>query len=255
MTSSSSTSSSSSPAPATATVGRRRLSRWHAGWLGAKSMLPLTLAVIPWGILAGALAMDAGLPPWQGQALSLLVFAGAAQLVAIGMVQSHLGWLPILATTVLITARHLLYGMAWRRSVLPLSRPWRLGLGFLLTDELFALHTAERLKAFDPWFALGAGVSFYLGWNLATLLGVVAGHSLPDLTHWGLDFAVVATFIALVLPACRGRAVWGCVLSSALLSVVGALYFPQVGLLVASLGGMAVGYGLSRPDQNGEGQA
>jgi len=75
---------------------------------------------------------------------------------------------------------------------------------------------------------------------------VVAGHSLPDLAHWGLDFAVVATFIALVLPACRSRSVWGCVLSAAGLAVVGALYFPQVGLLVASLGGMAVGYALSR---------
>ncbi|GAA4493958.1 AzlC family ABC transporter permease [Pseudaeromonas paramecii] len=221
-------------------------SRWLSAWRGARSMLPLTLAVTPWGILAGALAMDAGLAPWQGQVLSVLVFAGAAQLVAIGMVQSQLGWLPILATTALITARHLLYGMAWRLTLLPLSRPWRLGLGFLLTDELFALHTVDRLKAFDPWFALGAGLSFYLGWNLATLVGVVAGHSLPDLTHWGLDFAVVATFIALVLPGCRSRAVWGCVLSAAGLSVVGALYFPQVGLLVASLGGMAVGYGLSR---------
>ncbi|MAD11965.1 MAG: hypothetical protein CMC04_04510 [Flavobacteriaceae bacterium] len=79
---------------------------------------------------------------------------------------------------------------------------WRLPVSFVLTDELFAFshhRRAYRTKT-RLIYALSAGFSFYIAWNLWTLIGIVAGSLLPDLTNLGLDFAIAATFIALVIP-------------------------------------------------------
>lgn len=140
---------------------------------GTMACLPLTLACAPWGLLAGSTAIDAQLTPAQSQGLSLFVFAGAAQLVAIGMIKGGASVISILVTTLLLTSQHLLYAMHLRPLVAPLEPRWRLGLGFLLTDEFFALVSPFDQKTFDRWYALGVGLCMYVGWNIFTLLGVL----------------------------------------------------------------------------------
>ncbi|EOC5496623.1 AzlC family ABC transporter permease, partial [Pseudomonas aeruginosa] len=81
---------------------------------GAVAILPLSLAVAPWGLLAGSMAIEANLTPAEGQGLSAIVFAGAAQLVAIGMLKGGAGFFSIIFTTLLLTSQHLLYGMSLR---------------------------------------------------------------------------------------------------------------------------------------------
>ncbi|MXR68376.1 branched-chain amino acid ABC transporter permease [Shewanella sp. JBTF-M18] len=213
----------------------------RAALKGALAISPLTLAVVPWGILAGSFAIDAGLTPLQSQAMSALVFAGAAQLVALGMIKAGIGLASILITTLLITSRHLLYGMAMRPQVSPLPLKWRLTLGFLLTDELFAIANLGKQRSLDPWFAFGGGFSFYLGWNLATAMGITLGHKIENLDALGLDFAIAATFIAIVVPAVKRPSILVCVLVAMVASVVCALMELQAGLLIASLTGMACG--------------
>lgn len=66
-----------------------------------------------------------------------------------------------------------------RSKISPLPLRWRLTLGFLLTDELFAICGAQSDKQFNRWYALGAGLSFYLIWNLASLVGIVAAAIRP----------------------------------------------------------------------------
>ncbi|MCE9685006.1 AzlC family ABC transporter permease [Shewanella sp. AS16] len=208
---------------------------------GTLAVLPLTLAVVPWGILAGSFALEVGLTPLESQAMSAIIFAGSAQLVALGMIKAGIGLGSILVTTLLITSRHLLYAMAMRSQISPLPLGWRLGLGFLLTDELFAIANQGKQHKFDPWYALGGGLSFYLGWNLATLLGIVAGRSIDNLGELGLDFAIAATFIALVIPTVKKPSILVCVLVSLTLAVVCALFEVQAGLLIAALCGMTSG--------------
>src|SRR5476649_3008168 len=101
---------------------------------GALAVIPLSLACAPWGLLAGSMAIDAQFTPLQAQGLSAIVFAGAAQLVAIGMIKSGASVLSIFMTTLLLTSQHLLYAMHMRPSISQLSPRWRAGLGFLLTD-------------------------------------------------------------------------------------------------------------------------
>ena len=164
---------------------------------GAIAILPLSLAVAPWGLLAGSMAIEANLSAWEGQGLSAIVFAGAAQLVAIGMLKGGANLASILLTTLLLTSQHLLYGLSMRPVLSNQPLRWRLGLGFLLTDEFFALTSHYDQQQFNRWYALGVGLTFYVAWNLFTLAGIVLGQNIPHLDQLGLDFSIVATFVAL----------------------------------------------------------
>ncbi|MCG3723936.1 AzlC family ABC transporter permease [Vibrio cincinnatiensis] len=211
-------------------------------WQGCLAMLPLSIAVLPWGLLAGSFAIDAGLTLLEGQALSAILFAGSAQLVAIGMMKTGAGLMTLLMTTFFITSRHFLYSVSMRKKMSPLPLRWRLTLGFLLTDELFAICGQQSDQQFHRWYALGAGLSFYLCWNLATLVGIIAGQYLPALNELGLEFAVAATFIAIVIPTVKNRAVLVSILVALILSVGLTVFHVEGSLMIASIGAMLAGF-------------
>ena len=212
---------------------------------GVIAMIPLTVAIIPWGILTGSLAVETGLDLFQSQALSTLIFAGAVQLAMMGMIKAGLGLGSILVTALLITSRHFLYSMVMREKIRPLPLRWRMTLGFLLTDELFAIANPNQLARFDRWYALGGGLFFYLGWNAATLVGIIAGSTLENLDALGLDFAIAATFIALVVPTIRNTSTLVCVLTAMVTSTVCELFHIQAGLLISAPLAMLAGYSYS----------
>jgi 4-azaleucine resistance transporter AzlC len=218
-------------------------SKYSAIWRGALAISPLSIAVIPWGILAGSFAVEVGLTALESQAMSAIVFAGAAQLVALGMIKADIGIVGILLTTLLITSRHFLYSMALRRDISSLPTRWRLILGFLLTDELFAIVATDNSQRhkFDRWYSLGAGLCFYISWNFATLLGVIAGKNIPNIEQWGLDFAIAATFIALIIPLIKNKSILISVLVSLVSSVSCVLLNIEAGLLISALLGMTCG--------------
>ena len=143
-------------------------------WIAFIDMLPLSLAVLPWGVLTGALAIQAGFSLAQSQALSLLVFAGAAQLSAITFFAAGTAYGAIFASTFVISARHLLYSLTFLQHIA--QEPWltRVAVAFLLTDEMFAVSEAhtKRSGAFSVRYALISGLFFYIAWNLATAVGI-----------------------------------------------------------------------------------
>lgn len=205
-------------------------------------MVPLSIAVVPWGLLAGSFAIESGLTVVESQALSAILFAGSAQLVATGMFKAGATLATMLLAIFFITSRHLLYSVSMRDKISPLPLKWRLTLGFLLTDELFAICGQQSEKQFDRWYALGAGLSFYLCWNLATLAGIVAGSYIPALNELGLEFAVAATFIAIVVPNVKSSPVILAVLVSLATSVICYARGIDSGLMIASVAGMLAGY-------------
>jgi len=229
-------------------MSRQRKANYLAFWKGQLDMLPLNLAVVPWGILCGSLAVQNGFSPWEAQLMSLLVFAGSAQLVAIELIAKNTPLMTLLITVFIISARHFLYGLSVRHKVIAQPLKVRLPVSFVLTDELFAFShhpRAYQTKA-RLVYALSAGFSFYVFWNIWTFIGVVAGSLLPDLTHLGLDFAIAATFIALVIPSIKN---WP-TLATVITAGASATWFKALGLelwlVFAALLGMSVGYGLSR---------
>lgn len=212
-------------------------------WRALGDVSPLCLAVLPWGILCGSLGLQMGFSALQTQAMSLLVFAGAVQLSGTMMAGSAAGLPAVLGSTLVISARHLLYGAHFRQYITPLPLNWRLGLGFLLTDEMYALSTAHTNKHghFSKHYALYAGAAFYIGWNLATLAGILAGSQLKALEAIGLDFAIAATFIALTVPSIKTRPVLLCALASGLSMVLFTYYHIPNALIIATGIGMTAG--------------
>ncbi len=209
-------------------------------------MLPLAIACIPWGVLTGALAIQAGFTPLQGQVMSLLVFAGAAQLSALSMHTAGAGLIPILGSTVVISSRHLLYSLNFRKHVQGYSAPKRWAMAFVLTDEMFAVSEADtrRTGVFCYTYALVSGLTFYVIWNFSTALGIFAAGSMADLSDLGLDFAIAATFIAMTFTELRRWPIAATIVASGLASVLLNPILPDSHIVVAALLGMAVGYSL-----------
>lgn len=205
-------------------------------WLGALHIIPLCLAVFPWGVLAGSMAVTQGFTPLQSIGLSVFVFAGAAQLVTISMVAAGSGFIAICLTILVITAQHLLYALILREHVSSLPLKKRLPVAFLLTDELFALSVGK--KSYDFAYLMGAGLCFYLAWIGFTVIGVVLAASMPNLADYHLDFSIVATFIAIVVPMIKRLSTLVGVVISLMLSLLLTSLAVSGGIVIAGLVGM-----------------
>jgi 4-azaleucine resistance transporter AzlC len=219
--------------------------RWAEFWNGAKATFPLVVGAVPFGIIFGAVAVNSGLSPWATAALSLFVFAGASQFVAAGLVGGGAGLLVIVLTTFVVNLRHSLYAVSIAPFVKQLPQRWLLPLGFTLTDETF-LVAVERYRAPDSapdkhWYQAGSAAFMYLNWQLCTAIGIVAGSTLPNPGGWGLDFALVVTFIGMLIPGLRTRPLVVCALAAGVASVVLAALPNRLGLLAATLVGVVAG--------------
>jgi 4-azaleucine resistance transporter AzlC len=206
--------------------------------------MPLSLAVIPWGILTGALAIEAGFSAFQAQLMSLIVFAGAAQLSAITLIAAGASLASIFSSTAVISSRHLLYSITFRQHVEALPLRLRLLIGFLLTDEMFAVSQAhsQRSGNFSALFAIVSGVTFYLSWNISTLLGIIAGEYFSELDSIGLDFAIAATFIAMTFAELRNYPVLLAVLLSGCTAVLLQPLLTDSYIVIAAFVGMFGAY-------------
>jgi 4-azaleucine resistance transporter AzlC len=170
---------------------------------GFRAMMPLWLGVAPFGLAYAVIARDAGLSLVETQALSLLVFAGSSQVSAVGLLARGAGSLEIVLTTFLLNVRHVLYGMSLGRRV-PMSARERLVGAFFLTDEAYGVSVARGARTFP--FVLGAELSLFLTWNVATLAGALLGGVIPDPERLGVDFVFPVAFLALLVPLLRRRA-------------------------------------------------
>jgi len=203
------------------------------------------LSAAAFGLVYGLAAQRAGLSPIEAVAMSVIVFAGAAQFAAIGYILGGLAWPVILVLTALLNARHLLYSAAlapWLRDVPP---PRRAVMGHLLTDEAFALSIAHftRLGRTDErgyWIA-AVGATF-IPWNLATLAGVLIGSEIPSPERFGLDIVFPAAMVGLAAGLITGRREIVAAIAGAVLGVgVGLLVAPSVGIVAGGVLGPAVG--------------
>ncbi len=203
----------------------------------------LGAAVGVFAIAFGVGSVSAGASVAQTCVMSLLVFTGASQFLAVSVVSSGGSALSAFGGAVLLAARNAVYGLTMSRH-LGGALPTRLVAAQITIDESTAMATAQptphqRRRAF--WIT---GASVYVFWNIGTLIGALAG-SAVDPEVFGLDAAFPAGFVAMVMPHLetpRGRAA---ALTGALLCLVTVPALP-VGLpiLVASAG---VLFGVRRP--------
>ncbi len=165
--------------------------------------MPLWLGVVPFGLAYAVIARSAGLSLIETQALSLFVFAGSAQVSAVGLFARGAGGLEIVLTTFLLNVRHVLYGVSLARTV-PMTRRQRLVGAFFLTDEAYGVSIARGAETFS--WVLGAELSLFFTWNIATFAGALLGGVIPDPERIGVDFVFPIAFLALLVPLLRRRA-------------------------------------------------
>lgn len=192
----------------------RRLSPQRAalaeGW-------PVLATVVVVGIPFGIVARQAGLAPAEIVAMSVFVFAGASQFAMVQLLRDGAAWPVVVATVLLINLRHLLMAAALRPYFERVSAARRLAAAYVLTDEAFAMAIGwfRRGRTELAYYATFA-VSLYVLWNAATLVGLLVGPSIGEPRRLGVDFAITATFIAIVVLGVRRR-------SDALVAVAAAL--------------------------------
>lgn len=175
-----------------------------AFWRGARALAPLIPGVVPFSMVAGIAAVQAGFTPLQSMAFSVIGYAGSAQLVASQMYASGAPVLLIVLSTWIVNLRFAMYSA----SLLPLfggvAGRVRWPLAYALTDQSYAV-TMTRPDTESrpvPYFA-GASALMWLTWQLGTAVGALLGARIPP--AWPLDFAVPLSFVALLVPALRSR--------------------------------------------------
>ncbi len=225
----------------------RRVDEFLAGCLDEA---PLQLGVIPFGMLYGIGALAVGMPVWLAQLTSMLVFAGAAQLVIVQMLGAAAGALPIGLTAVLLNLRHMLYSASVAEHVRHLPRRWRVLLAYLLTDEAYAVAILRYARPAGPgpdlrhWYFLGCGLTLWGCWQLSTALGIAFGARIPP--EWDIDFAVPLTFIALLTLLVKERAGQAAALVAALAVLALAALPYRLGLVLAIVLGLLAGAAVAR---------
>src|SRR3990170_8512089 len=207
--------------------------------------LGIIASVSGFGLVYGLAARAAGFSPLEASAMSVLVFAGAAQFAAIGYVLGGFSWLGVVFLTAFLNARHLLYGAALAPYLADQPRPLRALMAHLLTDEAFALSIAHfrRIGRADMWgYWWAAIVTTFIPWNIATLVGVVVGGQIPDPSQFGLDVVFPAAMAGLAVGLVTGRRELVAALVGSVVGVaVGLAWDPAAGILVGGLLGPAVG--------------
>jgi 4-azaleucine resistance transporter AzlC len=197
------------------------------------------------GLVYGLSAREAAFSPVEAGAMSVLVFAGAAQFAAVGYVAGGFSWLAIVALTAFLNARHLLYAAALAPYLTDKPRWLRAVMAHLLTDEAFALAIAHfrRIGRGDvPGYWIGAILSTFIPWNVATLVGVVIGGSIPDPAVFGLDVIFPAAMGGLAVGLITGRRELVAAITGAVLAVaIGLAWDPAAGIIAGGLVGPLLG--------------
>ena len=151
----------------------------------------MLIGVFPFGLIYGALALDAGIAALAAQAMSSIIFAGSSQFITTQLVHESAPGFVIVLTIAVINLRHMLYSASLAPYAASLTLRWKILLSYLLTDEAYAptilRYEKEGLDPHAHWFWFGAGLSLWLIWQLSTALGILLGAAIPS--SWSLDFA------------------------------------------------------------------
>lgn len=210
---------------------------------GVRSIAPLLVGVIPFGLILGVAAGNAAMGAGLAWSTSWIIFGGAAQLVTIELSNGGAAAIVIVATALVVNARHLMYSAALAEPFRDFPPPWRYGLPYVMTDQAFAVSITRYASVDDPvyrrWFFFGAGSALWIPWQITTATGALAGALIPQ--SWSLDFAIPLVFMVLMIPALARKPGVLAAVVGAVVAVVAQDVPYRLGLIIAALAGIAAG--------------
>ena len=215
---------------------------------GMRDQVPFMLGNVPFGLITGAAAVSAGADLWLSMAMSVIMFAGAAQLAAISLMAQHAPGGIVVLTVLVVNLRMMMYSAAiapyFRRT--PQLRKWL--FSYLLTDHAFALLTTKFDKQRVPEqvdaYYFGAAGAMWCCWQASVAVGVFAGTLVP--AKWSLDFAIPLVFLSLVLPALQTRSHWAAAIAASVAAAFCTSMPLKLGLIAAAITGVLVGVLMER---------
>lgn len=222
---------------------------------GLKAGVPVMFGFIPVAIAYALAARQAGFSAMETILMSLIVYAGASQMMAVGMVGAGSAMGPIVLATFLLNLRHFIMSTYVMRELPEKTRlPKRLLSAFYITDEAFAVFSAQKDENRTMAFFAGLAAITYLSWAGGTAIGAFASELIPEALLSSFNIALYAMFIALLVPGLPGKPkLCLLVLFTAALSALLDRVMPSSwALILSTIAGAAIGAaftGESAPDE------
>jgi predicted branched-subunit amino acid permease len=213
---------------------------------GMKAIVPATIATGAWGLVTGVAMVKVGLSAAQALAMSLLVYAGSAQLAALPLIGAAAPLWVILLTATVVNLRFVIFSAGLQPFLARLTLTRRLLLGYLTTDFAFAVFLSrfascpaeQRGSTEQVWFFLGLSAGNWLAWQSMSILGIFLATQVPS--RWGLQYASILALVAMTVPMVNTRPALAGVVAAAAVAVIAAAAPLKLGLVAAVVVGVAV---------------
>lgn len=210
---------------------------------GAKTVFPLVIPGIPFGLVLGFIVKSEGIDLLAGWSTSWLIFAGSSQLAALNLVSEGASAIVIISSVLLINSRHAMYSAVLRPKFADMPRWFRTFAPYLLIDQLFAVaDSAPELEGsslrYRMWHYLGGGAAVWGMWQVAVALGILVGDIVRE--EWSLNFAVPVLFTGLLVLSVKDRPGVIAAVVAAGVAVAGRDLPQGAGLILGIIFGVAV---------------
>jgi len=227
-----------------------RTAYWLAFQEGVLATAPTLIATTIWGLVAGVAMVRSGLTESMALTMTMLVYAGSAQLTSLPLIASGAPLWLVFAAGFVVNLRFVIFSAALHPYFRTLSWPRRLALGYFTTDVAFVLFISRfgeakrRGTITQRGFFVGAITPGWFVWQMASVVGIFAGAAVP--ADWPLDFVAVLALMGVVLPLIKTRPVWVAALAAAVVAWLGQSLPLRLGLVAAIAAGVTAGLCVER---------
>ncbi|OXR50556.1 MULTISPECIES: AzlC family ABC transporter permease [unclassified Pusillimonas] len=212
---------------------------------GFRQVLPTMVATSLWGFVTGIAMVKAGMSEAMASLMTLLVYAGSAQLTALPLIVAGAPIWLIFAAACVVNIRFVIFGAAMQPFFARYRWPSRLGLGFWLSDMGFVLFmtrfadSKKRGTRHQFWYYLGLIIPGWISWQVASLAGIFMGGVVP--TSWALEFAATLALLGITIPLVKNMPMAVSILVAGTIAWLGQPLPLRLGLAVAVVGGIVAG--------------
>jgi len=207
---------------------------------GCKKGVPIAFGYVPMGIGYAAIAIKAGMTPIQTISMSVLVYAGAGQIIAASMLLSGATAMAIILTNFVVNLRYFVMSTCVLNQVEKSSLPLNILAAHVTVDESFAMFSLSEDS--NIWIYLGIAIFAWLSWILGAGIGVVVLDLLPVIVTNSFNISLYALFVAILVPSIKeSKQIALLVLITAVLNIVLGQFLGNWSLIVSTLVGAAVG--------------
>ena len=179
--------------------------QWEEWFRGCSAAVPIMVGYLPVAVTFGVIAQQMGIPALQTTLMSILVYAGASQFMAVNMLATGAGGLEVVTATFVLNFRHFVMGLSLMNLFRGFPSRWKLAIASGMTDETFAMASirAGSEPKMSPRSVAGMMLGAYSSWILGSLAGHLLSQVIPPTISESMSIALYAMFIGLLVPTVR----------------------------------------------------